>query len=75
MIDTLFTIGQAASALLMLYGGYLVLMPARAARRSGSAIPDHTGGVCDLHTPCIKSRYQRAGGALLMVMRPSFTLT
>jgi hypothetical protein len=33
MIDTLFTIGQAASALLMLYGGYLVLMPARAARR------------------------------------------
>jgi hypothetical protein len=33
MIDTLFTIGQAASALLMIYGGYLVLMPVRQARR------------------------------------------
>lgn len=33
MIDTLFTIGQAASALLVIYGGYLVLMPARRARR------------------------------------------
>ena len=33
MLDTLFTIGQAASALLMVYGAYLVLMPVRAARR------------------------------------------
>ena len=33
MIDTLFTIGQAASALLVIYGAYLVLMPARQARR------------------------------------------
>jgi hypothetical protein len=33
MLDTLFTLGQTASALLMVYGGYLVLMPAREARR------------------------------------------
>lgn len=33
MLDTLFTIGQAASALLIVYGGYLALMPARQARR------------------------------------------
>ena len=33
MLDTLFTIGQAASALLMVYGGTLVLMPVREARR------------------------------------------
>ena len=31
MLDFLFTIGQAASALLLLYGGFLVLMPARKA--------------------------------------------
>jgi hypothetical protein len=31
MFDLLFTIGQAASALLLLYGGFLVLMPARKA--------------------------------------------
>ena len=31
MIDFLFTIGQAASALLLAYGGFLVLMPARKA--------------------------------------------
>lgn len=29
MLDFLFTLGQAASALLLLYGGFLVLMPAR----------------------------------------------
>jgi len=29
MVDFLFTLGQAASALFLLYGGLLVLMPAR----------------------------------------------
>jgi hypothetical protein len=29
ILDYLFTIGQAASALLLVYGGYLVLVPAR----------------------------------------------
>ncbi len=27
MVDFLFTLGQAASALFLLYGGFLVLMP------------------------------------------------
>ena len=39
MLDTLFTIGQAASALLMIYGGYLVLMPARQARGEERVLP------------------------------------
>lgn len=30
MLDTIFIIGQAVSALLIAYGGFLVLMPARA---------------------------------------------
>ena len=38
MLDTLFTIGQAASALLMLYGGTLVLMPVRDARREEAVL-------------------------------------
>jgi len=29
MLDFMFTIGQAASAMLLVYGAYLVLMPAR----------------------------------------------
>jgi hypothetical protein len=29
MLDLMFTIGQTASALLLVYGAYLVLMPAR----------------------------------------------
>ena len=28
MLDTIFSIGQAASALLIIYGAYLVVMPA-----------------------------------------------
>jgi hypothetical protein len=36
MFDTLFIIGQAASALLFVYGGFLVLMPERKA-----AVPAH----------------------------------
>jgi hypothetical protein len=31
MIDFLFTLGQAASVMLLIYGGFLVLMPARRA--------------------------------------------
>lgn len=34
MLDIMFTIGQAASALLLAYGGFLVLMPARKAVRN-----------------------------------------
>jgi hypothetical protein len=33
MLDFIFSIGQAAAALLLIYGGYLVLMPTRAAPR------------------------------------------
>jgi hypothetical protein len=33
MVDYLFTLGQAASVLLLLYGGFLVLMPAKAPAR------------------------------------------
>ena len=29
MLDTIFTIGQAACALLIIYGAYLVFVPAR----------------------------------------------
>ena len=32
MLDIFFTVGQAASALLLLYGAFLTLMPARKAR-------------------------------------------
>jgi hypothetical protein len=32
MLDILFTTGQAASALLLLYGAFLTLIPARRAR-------------------------------------------
>ena len=31
MLDFLFTLGQAASVMLLIYGGFLVLMPARKA--------------------------------------------
>ena len=31
MVDYLFILGQAASVLLLLYGGFLVMMPARKA--------------------------------------------
>ena len=31
MLDFLFILGQAASAMLLIYGGFLVLMPARKA--------------------------------------------
>ena len=31
MVDFLFTLGQAASVLLLIYGGFLVMLPARKA--------------------------------------------
>ena len=34
MVDFLFTLGQAASALFLLYGGFLVLMPPPQKKRS-----------------------------------------
>lgn len=38
MLDTIFTIGQAASALLIIYGAYLVFVPIRkSAERSAAA--------------------------------------
>jgi hypothetical protein len=36
MVDFLFTLGQIASALFLVYGGILVLMPAKKARRVSS---------------------------------------
>ena len=32
MLDFLFILGQAAAAMLLIYGGFLVLLPARKAR-------------------------------------------
>jgi hypothetical protein len=40
MFDTLFTIGQAASTLLLLYGAFLVLVPARQAPAMNSKLED-----------------------------------
>jgi hypothetical protein len=40
MFDTLFTIGQAASALLLLYGAVLVLTPARKAPAPNPMLED-----------------------------------
>src|SRR4029079_14123580 len=45
----------------------------RAFSRSVSAYG--TSGKCDLHIPARGRDYQRAGGALLMVMRPASTVT
>ena len=40
MLDILFTIGQAASALFLAYGWFLVLMPARNAARPNPMLED-----------------------------------
>ena len=40
MLDMLFTIGQAASALLLAYGCFLVLMPASKAAKPNSMLED-----------------------------------
>jgi hypothetical protein len=37
MLDFIFSIGQAAAALILIYGGYLVLMPKREAPRPEAA--------------------------------------
>ena len=36
MVDFLFTLGQIASALFLVYGGILVLMPAKKSRQASS---------------------------------------
>lgn len=40
MVDYLFTLGQAASVLLLLYGGFLVLMPARQAPATNAKLDE-----------------------------------
>ena len=40
MLDILFTIGQAASALFLAYGCFLVLVPARKAAKPNSMLED-----------------------------------
>ena len=40
MLDFLFTLGQAASVMLLLYGGFLVLMPARKAPATNAKLDD-----------------------------------
>jgi hypothetical protein len=40
MLDLLFSLGQAASALLLVYGGFLVLTPARKAPVLNPALED-----------------------------------
>jgi hypothetical protein len=42
MLDTLFTIGQAASALLLLYGAFLTLMPARKVRATDPMLEEES---------------------------------
>jgi hypothetical protein len=40
MLDLIFTIGQAGCALLLVYGAFLVLMPARKAAAPSAALQD-----------------------------------
>ena len=40
MVDYLFILGQAGSVLLLLYGGFLVLMPARHAPATNAKLDD-----------------------------------
>ena len=40
MFDLIFSIGQAAAALVVIYGGYLVLVPTREAPRRAPAKED-----------------------------------
>jgi hypothetical protein len=40
MVDYLFILGQAASLLLLLYGGFLVLMPARKAPATNAKLDE-----------------------------------
>ena len=43
MVDYLFILGQAASVLLLLYGGFLVLMPARKAAAGNAKLDEMRG--------------------------------
>jgi hypothetical protein len=43
MLDFLFTLGQAASVMLLLYGGFLVLMPARKAAVTNAKLDEMRG--------------------------------
>ena len=40
MLDLLFTLGQAASVMLLIYGGFLVLMPARTAPATNAKLDE-----------------------------------
>ncbi len=40
MFDLIFSIGQAAAVLVVIYGGYLILVPSREARRREPATED-----------------------------------
>ena len=50
MLEFIFTIGQAASALLLIYGAYLVLMPPRKAPALSPPLEDELILVKHLHT-------------------------
>jgi hypothetical protein len=50
MLDFLFTIGQAASAMLLVYGGCLVLMPARRAPALNPKLADELVLLKHIHT-------------------------
>jgi hypothetical protein len=41
LIDLLFTLGQTASALLLLYGAYLVILPARPVMDEAALLQRH----------------------------------
>ena len=43
MLDLLFTLGQAASVMLLIYGGFLVLMPARQAPATNAKLDEMRG--------------------------------
>lgn len=40
MLDFLFLLGQAASVMLLIYGGFLVLMPAKKASSPSSSLDE-----------------------------------
>ena len=43
MLDLLFTLGQAVSVMLLIYGGLLVLMPARQAPATNAKLDEMRG--------------------------------
>lgn len=50
MLEFMFTIGQAASSMLIVYGGYLVLMPARKAPALSPRLEDELVLLKHMHT-------------------------